>query len=63
VAVRTNINGHPSAPEFGPGPMEAVDKFLRNNADFVVDESCERFLLTLHPRGYLRCTRAPLPSS
>lgn len=54
IVEDTNVNGHPTFPEFGPGPMEAVDRFLTQNADFVIDERCERFMLTLHPRGYLR---------
>ena len=31
--------------------MEAVDKFLSENDGFVVDSRCERFLMTLNPRG------------
>ena len=54
IVEDTNINGHPVLPEFGPGPMEAVQRFLARNSDFEVDATCERFLLTLHPRGYLR---------
>jgi cephalosporin hydroxylase len=34
--------------------MEAVARFLSQNKDFIVDERCERFLMTLQPRGYLR---------
>ncbi len=56
VVEDTNVNGHPAFPEFGPGPMEAVDKFLSENDEFVIDARCERFLLTLNPRGYLRRT-------
>jgi cephalosporin hydroxylase len=54
IVEDTNINGHPVAPRFGPGPMEAVDKFLSQNDEFAIDRRCERFLMTLHPRGYLR---------
>ncbi|MBB5408219.1 cephalosporin hydroxylase [Paraburkholderia sp. HC6.4b] len=54
VVEDTNINGHPTYPEFGPGPWEAVDLFLAENDQFYADRSCERFLLTMNPRGFLR---------
>src|SRR5438445_14147 len=50
----TNVNGHPVVPEFGPGPMEAVELFLRENDDFVIDRSKEKFLLSFNPKGFLR---------
>jgi hypothetical protein len=34
--------------------MEAVDRFLSETQDFVIDKRCERFMMTLNPRGYLR---------
>jgi cephalosporin hydroxylase len=54
IVEDTNVNGHPAFPEFGPGPMEAVDKFLSENYQFERDARCERFLMTLNPKGYLR---------
>jgi cephalosporin hydroxylase len=54
IVEDTNVNGHPAYPDFGPGPMEAVERFLSEGDEFVVDERCERFLLTLYPRGYLK---------
>lgn len=54
IVEDTNINGHPTYPAFGPGPMEAVEEFLLETDSFQVDPSCERFLLTMNPKGYLR---------
>ena len=54
IVEDTNVNGHPVLPDFGPGPMEAVDRFLAQNDEFAIDQRCERFLMTLYPRGYLR---------
>ena len=54
IVEDTNVNGHPAWPSYGPGPMEAVDRFLADHDQFQIDPTCERFLLTLHPRGYLR---------
>jgi cephalosporin hydroxylase len=54
IVEDTNVNGHPAWPEFGPGPMEAVERFLSERQDFEIDASCERFLMTLNPHGYLR---------
>lgn len=58
IVEDTNVNGHPVYPDFGPGPMEAIDKFLSESDEFVVDRRCERFLMTLNPRGYLRRNKA-----
>lgn len=54
IVEDTNINGHPVFPDFGPGPMEAVQEFLNENDEFTVDRSLERLMLTANPRGYLR---------
>jgi cephalosporin hydroxylase len=54
VVEDTNLNAHPVYPEFGPGPMEAVDLFLRENRDFAVDAEREKFFMTFNPRGFLR---------
>jgi cephalosporin hydroxylase len=60
IVEDTNVNGHPVYPEHGPGPTEAVEAFLQEPAGqaFEVDRSCERFLLTMNPGGYLTRTRA-----
>ena len=38
-----------------PGPLRAIEDFLRSSDDFEIDaERCERFLITHHPNGWLR---------
>ncbi|MFY9235293.1 MAG: CmcI family methyltransferase [Fimbriimonadaceae bacterium] len=54
IVEDTNVNGHPVRRDHGPGPMEAVDEFLRSGQPFEIDESREKFFLTFNPRGYLR---------
>ena len=49
-----NINGHPVFVDHGPGPQEAIREFLNQRSDFVIDNSREKFLLTMNPNGYLR---------
>ena len=54
VVEDTNVNGHPVPWEHGPGPMEAIAEFSKENQDFEIDRSCEGHLLTMHPNGWLR---------
>lgn len=54
VVEDTNVNNHPIYSGYGPGPMEAVEQFLKGNDQFVVDEGKQKHHLTFNPRGYLR---------
>lgn len=54
IVEDTNINGHPVYKSFGPGPMEAVDDFLKEHKNFIIDRSQEKLHLTFNPRGYLK---------
>ena len=54
IVEDTNINGHPVLTGFGPGPAEAVQEFLKNEGNFKVDGSREKFLFTQNPGGFLR---------
>ena len=54
IVQDTNVNGHPVAPDHGPGPMEAVEEFLAADDRFVADRSREALMFTMHPKGYLK---------
>lgn len=54
IVEDSNINGHPVKPEFGPGPMEAVNEYMKNNSSYIVDKTKEKYFLTFNPQGYLR---------
>lgn len=54
IVEDTNINGRPVYPTFGPGPAEAVAKFLDSHSNFKADIGCEKFLMTQNPGGYLK---------
>jgi len=53
VVEDSNINGHPVAARHGPGPMEAIHAFLKEDSGFKVDKSREKYLLTVAPDGFL----------
>lgn len=48
-----NINGRPNLPQFGPGPAEAIERFLSHDESFEVDKRCERHLFSFNPGGWL----------
>jgi hypothetical protein len=54
IVEDTIVNRHPVWPDFGPGPMEGLQTFLAQSDAFESDPRCERFLVTLNPKGYLR---------
>jgi cephalosporin hydroxylase len=54
VVEDTLVNGQPVLPDFGPGPGEAVEIFLRENGGYERDRSMEKFLITANPGGFLR---------
>ena len=54
IVCDTHFNGHPIAPDFGPGPYEAAHEFVRDHPEFEQDRSVEMHLLTFNPAGYLR---------
>jgi cephalosporin hydroxylase len=52
IVEDTNLNGW--WPDWGPGPLEAVRGFLREDDRFVVDRTLEKYFMTFNPSGYLR---------
>jgi cephalosporin hydroxylase len=58
IVEDTNVNGHPVLPEFGPGPMEALDAYLKESDLFEIDSNREKFYMTFNPRGYLKRRRS-----
>jgi cephalosporin hydroxylase len=39
------------------GPLAAVEIFMENNPDFIVDAERERYILTYNPKGFLKRVR------
>jgi cephalosporin hydroxylase len=56
VVEDTHMDGVPTAPDFGPGPLAAVQKFLQDEEGkkFEQDLSREAFIMTFNPGGWLR---------
>ena len=54
--VEDSICHHGIAFTSKPGPYEAIETFISENADFEIDRSREHFFLTWNPKGYLRRT-------
>ncbi len=54
IVEDSNVNGHPTNKLHGPGPMEAIEEFLKHNKNFIVDETKEKFLMTFNPKGFLK---------
>lgn len=54
VVEDTIVNGHPILPDFGSGPMEATQDFLKSHPEFVIDKSMEKFFMTFNRDGFLK---------
>jgi cephalosporin hydroxylase len=53
IVEDTNLNGHPVLARVGQGPIDAVEEFVADDPAFQIDRSCEKFFMTLNPRGFL----------
>ena len=63
IAVEdTHLDGVPTHPEQGPGPMAAILQFLAENHEFEQDFSREAMVMTSYPGGWLR-RKAKVPVS
>jgi cephalosporin hydroxylase len=56
IVEDTNLNGRPVDQDWnnGPGPGPAVDEWLPQHPEFEHEPLAERFMLTMHPNGWLR---------
>jgi cephalosporin hydroxylase len=58
VVEDTHAGGHPvTTRKLRGGPWAAVERFLAETDDFVVDESMHKFFFSFNPRGYLKRVR------
>jgi cephalosporin hydroxylase len=54
ICEDSNVNGHPAYLEHGPGPYEALERWLAEADGWQVDRHCERLMCTFNPMGYLK---------
>lgn len=54
IVEDTIVSGNPVRGDFGPGPMEAIEEFLAETSDWIIDRSKEKFLLSFNRNGYLK---------
>jgi cephalosporin hydroxylase len=56
VVEDTHMDGVPTDPNFGPGPLAAVLQYLKEGGskEFEQDFSREAFVMTFNPGGWLK---------
>ncbi len=50
----SNVGGHPVKKSFGPGPLDAIEDFLKEDDNFIIDNDKEKYYMTFNPSGYLK---------
>lgn len=61
IAEDSVFDFYPAWPEFGPGPAQAVQKFIHNNSEFEIDRTQERHMISFCPAAFLKRTHAQSP--
>ena len=56
VVEDTSLGGNPILSSWGDGPMDSVKEFTKDGS-WEVDRSKEKFLLTMHPKGFIKRIR------
>lgn len=54
IVEDSDVNGFPVRPDFGPGPMEAIQEYLSKYNDFIIIKAREKFFMTQNPCGFLK---------
>lgn len=54
IVEDTNVGGNPVCSDFGEGPKEAIEEFLKENDNFEVDRTKEKFYMTFNSGGFLK---------
>lgn len=54
IVEDTHVSGHPVPWEWGKGPFEAVEDFLKTNDNFEIDYDREVYFMSFNVGGYLK---------
>lgn len=54
IVEDSDVNGFPVRPDFGPGPMEAIQEYMAKYDDFIMIKAREKFFMTQNPCGFLK---------
>jgi len=54
IVEDSDLAGNPVYRGPGEGPMEAINEFLKENDEFIIDKTKEKFFMTFNPNGFLK---------